>query len=85
MVYLTESYADKHSVIITLAGTIDSESLPVVEDAYRKNLDSGKEITINLESVSSIDRSGRNFLTEIHNEVQYVGLPPYIQMDIRNG
>lgn len=82
MIYLTDSYPDKRSVVIKLEGMLDSESLPVVEDAYRKNLKSGKKITIDLESVSSIDRDGRNFLVQIQNEVQYVGLPPYIQMEI---
>jgi len=82
MIYLTDSYPDKDSVVIKVEGTLDSESLSIVEDAYRKNLETGKEITIDLESVSSIDRDGRSFLIKIKDEVQYIGLPPYIQMEI---
>ncbi len=85
MVYITQSHPDKDSVIIKVEGTIDRESLPILEEIYRKNFESGKRITIDLGKISSVGRTGRDFLRKIQDKTQLTQLPTYIQMAIGNG
>ena len=82
MIHITESQNGKSSVTIKLEGSLDSESLPVMEGTYRKHLESGKKITLNFEDIYNIDRKGKGFLKKIKDEVQFVGLPLHIQIEI---
>lgn len=84
MIYLSQSYPDKSTVLLQVEGDLDSESLPVLEDAYRKSLEAGKGIAMNLEKISSVDRAGKDFLREIQNTVEFIGIPQYIEMEIAN-
>ncbi len=84
MIYLIQSYPDKSTVVLQVEGDLESESLPVLEDVYRKSLESGKGIAINLEKISSVDRAGKDFLNEIQDAVEFIGMPQYIQMEIAN-
>lgn len=85
MIYITESHHGESSVTIKVEGSLDGESLPVMEGIYRKHLESGKEITLDFKDIHDIDRDGKGFLKMIQDEVQHVGLPRHIQMEIGSG
>jgi len=68
--------------MLNVEGDIDSDSLPILIDTYRKNLESSKAIAINLEKISAVDRNGRAFLKEIQHSVRFIGMPASIQMEI---
>ena len=85
MIYITESHHGESSVTIKVEGSLDGESLPVMEGIYRKHLESGKKIALDFEDIHDIDRAGKSFLKKIENEVQFVGLPLHIQMEIGSG
>jgi anti-anti-sigma regulatory factor len=84
MVYISLSHPDKNSVIIKVEGTMDNESLSILEEVYRENLESGKRISIDLGKISSVGRSGRDFLRQIQNRAKLIDVPVYIQMAIGN-
>lgn len=82
MIYITQSYPDKNSVIIKVEGTINGESLPVLEEVYQENLELGRRIAIDLGKISSVGRTGRDFLRQIQNKTQFIDIPIHIQMAI---
>ena len=71
-------------MIIKVEGWLDSESLPVLEDAYRKALEAGKKTAMDLGKITNIDREAKHFLEEIQDTVQLIDLPLYIEMQIDN-
>ena len=85
MIHITESQNGKSSVTIKLEGSLDSESLPVMEGTYRKHLESGRKITLDFEDIYNIDRDGKDFLWKIQDKVRFVGLPQHIKMEIGYG
>ena len=82
MIHIAQSYPDKNSVIIKVEGWLDSESLPVLADTYRKALESGKKTAIDLAKITNVDREGKDFLEEIQDTVELIDLPLYIKMQI---
>ena len=82
MIYINQSYSGSDAVVLSVEGDLDYDSLPILIDTYRKNLATSKVITINLEKVSAVDRSGRAFLKEIQHNVTFLGMPASIQMEI---
>ena len=84
MIYITESYSGKDTVVINVEGELDSESLPVLDEIYQKRLETGKRIAVNLDKISSVDRAGKEFLRKIQDTVQFIGIPLHIQMEIGN-
>ncbi len=82
MIYLKQSYRDGNTVVLQVEGDLDSESLPLLEDIYRKSIESGRKTAINLEKIASVDRHGKEFLREIQDSVQFIGIPLHIQMEI---
>jgi len=82
LIHISESYPDANSVIIKVEGRLDSESLPVLADTYRKALESGKKTAMDLAKIANIDREGKDFLEEIQDTVQMIDLPLYIKMQI---
>ena len=83
MIHLSQTYPDEQSVIITVEGDLDSESLPVLKAVCRKHTESGKRITINLEKVAAVDRNGKEMLGEMDSRVQLTGMPAYLEMQIK--
>ena len=82
MIHITESYTGNSSMVIKVEGSLDRESLSIMEETYRKNRESGKEITIDFEDIRDIDRDAKGFLKSIRDKVQFVGLPMHIQIEI---
>ena len=82
MIHITESHTRNSTVVIKVEGSLDSESLPVMKDTYRKHLGSGKLIALDFEDIFNIDSAAKGFLREIQDEVQFVGLPLHVQMEI---
>lgn len=83
MIHLSQTYPDKQSVTIKVEGDLDSESLPILKDVCRKHIESGKNITIDLEKVAGVDRSGKEMLGEMDSRVQLTGMPAYLEMQIK--
>lgn len=82
MIHLSQTYPNGQSVIIKVEGRLDSESLPVLADTYRKALESGKKTGMDLAKITNIDREGKGFLGEIQDTVELIDLPLYIKMQI---
>ena len=65
---------------IKVEGTLNSESLPVLEGVYCSHATSEKQISVDLGSTISVDRHGREFLKGIRNTVRFVNMPAYLQL-----
>ena len=85
MIHINETSSSQDTVIIQLEGRLDSESLASLEDVYQKHLSIGQKVILDLESLNSIDRHGKDFLRKIRNNVRYIGLSEYLSLEIGDG
>ena len=82
MIYVSQSYPDKGSVIIKVEGSINDETLPVFQDVYNKHVSADKRIAIDLKRIVGVGKQAKTFLKSIHSTVRFIDMPEYLKMEM---
>lgn len=82
LIHISQSYPDNGSVVIKVEGSVNGETLSILEDVYNKNLRSDKRIAIDLKKIGGVDRDAKAFFKAIHSTVQFIDMPAYLQLEI---
>ena len=67
-------------MFIKVQGTLNSETLPLLEEVYYKHAEKDKRIVVDLGSISSVDRHGTAFLKKIRDATRFIDIPAYLQL-----
>ncbi len=82
MIYIDESKTDESNVVIRVEGTLNSEFLPVLQEVYAKHVAAGREIAVDLGSITSVDRNAKAFLKKVRDAVSFVDMPAYLALEV---
>lgn len=82
MIYIKTTFPDEETVAIHIEGKLDAEALPAFEDVCRENLDQRQNVVVHLDSLTGIDRTGKDYLRKIQNRITIVGMPEYLRLEL---
>jgi len=82
LIHISESFTDKSSVVIKVQGALNRESLHLLEEIYQEHVKENNRIAIDLEGITVVDRTGKNFLKKIQDDVRFVRMPAYLELEI---
>jgi hypothetical protein len=79
---ITESPTEDDAVLITIDGTIDGQSLPILESLFEKHRQGTNKIIFSFWGLVNVDRQAKDFLKKVRARVQFLGLPDYLKMEL---
>ncbi len=79
---ITESDISHNSVVVVVDGTIDRNSLPILQKVCEKHFKQKKKIVISLQGLVHIDFEGRKHLMTIKDKVRFDGLPEFLKLEL---
>ena len=82
MIRIEKTFPDKDSIVIQVQGKIDEEGLAPLKEVCLQVLETNKKISLHLDALTSVDRSGKEYLREIQEQITLVGLPEYLRLEL---
>lgn len=79
---ITESPIEEDTVVITIDGTIDRNSLSILESLFNKHQREKRKIIFSLWGLVNVDRKAKDFLKRVMNTVEFRGLPDYLKLEL---
>ena len=82
MIHIKEKDLPGH-VVISVAGTLDRESLPLLQEVCERHLASDAEVELDFSELVNICREGIEYLSGIRRQVSLRDLPGFIQESLQ--
>ena len=79
MIHIKETFPNDHSVAVLVGGTLDLESVDLLEKLCQNHLNEGRDVSLHLKDVLHVSREGVKFLQQIRKRVALVDLPKFIR------
>lgn len=69
MILVKEKLMENNSIAIQVDGILDSETTPILREAFSRHLKEQKGIFLHMEGLLHVSREGRSFLREIGERI----------------
>jgi anti-anti-sigma regulatory factor len=80
MCILTPQTSTSGTTILALAGTVQSDSLPAIDNFIRSGREASHQVVLDLSDVTLLDRAAAQFFARHRREgVELVNCPSYIE------
>jgi len=80
MIHIKENVLNQNTLEIRLDGRLDDESVPVVAEVCTNHLRRKREIILDLEGLTYINRAGRTFLEQVKGGVSILNPPEFLEL-----
>lgn len=82
MIHISEKTNDDDSVMIKVDGRLDRKSLASFKDVCNQQLSSNKKILLHLKGITHTDESGREYIKNLKNRVEFLSVPEFLKLEI---
>ena len=86
MICITETFSDEKTILISVEGKLDRDSLPTLKKVCKEHLTSKKQLTVvvQLDKLQGISLEGKKYLKQIKNKAQLEKVPDFLAMELFN-
>ena len=79
MIHVKETIEDNDRVYLDVSGVLDQRAVPILRNVFKRHLDVGRQVTVNLEAVVHITREGREFIHAMGRKVSLANIPEFMR------
>ena len=82
MIHINQKTNDDNSIIIEVDGRLDRKSLDSFKDVCEQQLNCNKNILLHLRGITHTDESGREYIKNLKNHVEFLSVPEFLKLEI---
>lgn len=82
MIHISETTNDDNSITIEVDGRLDRKSLSSLTDVCDRHLKRNKKILLHLKGITHTDESGREYIKNLKNCVEFLSVPEFLKLEI---
>jgi anti-anti-sigma regulatory factor len=82
MIHISEKTNDDNSIMVEVDGRLDRKSLASLKAVCDRHLSSDKKVLLHLKGITHTDESGREYLKNMQNRVEFLSVPEFLKLEI---
>jgi hypothetical protein len=82
MIHIKAEYPDNKTAVIWVDGNLDRQSLSSLQKVCHNHLRQNKKILLHVEGLRHVSDDGKTFLREVRDKVTFLGLSPFLKLEI---
>lgn len=82
MIHISQKINDDNSIVIEVDGRLDRKSLASFKDVCEQQLNCNKNILLHLRGITHTDESGREYIKNLKNRVEFLSVPEFLKLEI---
>ena len=82
MMHISETTNNDDSITIKVDGRLNRKSLASLSEVCDRHLKNNKKLLLHLKGVTHTDESGREYIEDLKNHVDFLDVPEFLKLEI---